>query len=129
MMTPLAGAQGAKLPLTGRNILIVEDEYLIADEARSEFQTQGANVIGPAASVEQGLRLVETNRIDAGLLDIRLQGNLVFPVAQLLLDSGIPFFFVTGYDAMIMPDQFRELRRFTKPADYQVIAKALSDLL
>jgi DNA-binding LytR/AlgR family response regulator len=128
-MTPRPGANGANPPLTGRNVLIVEDEYLIADEARVEFETKGATVIGPAASVEQALELVKTNRIDAALLDIRLRDDFVFPVAQILLDKKIPFFFVTGYDALITPDQFRSVRRFTKPADYQMIARAICGVL
>jgi DNA-binding LytR/AlgR family response regulator len=128
-MKPPTGANGAELPLNGRNILIVEDEYLLADEARTEFEAQGATVIGPAASVDQALQLVKTATIHAALLDIRLQRELVFPVAQILLDQEIPFFFVTGYDALITPNQFRAVRRFTKPVDYQIIARALCDEL
>jgi DNA-binding LytR/AlgR family response regulator len=128
-MTPPPGANGADLPLNGYNILIVEDEYLLADEARAEFEAQGATVVGPAASVEQALQLVKTTKVDAALLDIRLQHDLVFPVAQVLLDKKIPFFFVTGYDALIMPEQFRDVRRFTKPADYRMIARALRGVL
>jgi DNA-binding LytR/AlgR family response regulator len=128
-MTPHSGANGVDLLLNGRNVLVVEDEYLLAGEACAEFEAQGAIVIGPAANVEQALQLVEANRIDAALLDIRLRDDFVFPVAQLLLDKGVPFFFVTGYDALIIPDQFREVQRFTKPVDYQIIARALRGAL
>jgi DNA-binding LytR/AlgR family response regulator len=127
--TTRSSANGADLPLKARNILLVEDEYLLADEARMEFEAQGATVIGPAATVEQALELLKTNRVDAALLDIRLRGELFFAVAQFLLDKAIPFLFVTGYDALITPEQFRDVPRFTKPADYHIIARALLGLL
>ena len=120
-------ADNPGISASGRNVLVVEDEYWLAEEARLELNAIGALVVGPAASVEAALELVHSEKIDMALLDIRLQDGLVFPVAQALLDAGIPFVFVTGYDSLIVPEQFSKIRRFTKPADYRAVLQALCD--
>lgn len=123
MAPALADSNG--ISASGRNILVVEDEYWLAEEARLELESLGAHVVGPAASLEAALRLVQSETVDLALLDIRVQDEDVFPVAQALLEAGVPFVFVTGYDAFILPEQFRHIRRFTKPADYRTVIQAL----
>ena len=115
---------GAAFTLSGMSVLVVEDEYLLAEEACQELVARGATVIGPVSNVPDALEVVASTEIDAALLDIRLQGELVFPVAKALLDRGIRFVFVTGYDALIVPDSFRDMPRFMKPVDYRVVAQA-----
>ena len=61
----------------------------------------GAEVIGPAGSVADALQLVETAMGEGGIsgavLDLNLGGEPVFPVADALIDLGVPFLFETGY--------------------------------
>ena len=87
--------------LDGRRILIVEDEALLAMVAEDELLEAGAQIVGPAASVGEALRLIEMTATDGGLsaavLDIRVAGEEVDPVAGRLAALGVPFVFATGY--------------------------------
>ncbi|GBU16495.1 MULTISPECIES: response regulator [Methylobacterium] len=112
--------------LTGRRILVVEDEYFIADEMRSDFESAGAQVLGPAASVEEALHLLELSpEIDAAVLDINLRGEMAYPVAQALQVRGIPFVFATGYDAQHVPAPFSGVPHCEKPVEPFKVARAL----
>jgi len=112
--------------LSGLRILVAEDEFMIATDLARELADAGATVLGPTASLDRTLRLIESEEsIDASILDINLQGDMVFPAADLLRERGVPFLFSTGYDASIIPRRFEGVGRFDKPAGNGVIASAL----
>src|SRR4051812_39815714 len=81
--------------LADARILVVEDDFLISLELQSILSDAGAEVVGPARSVEGGLALV-SEKLSAALLDLRLGKTAVTPVAQRLAALGIPFLFYTG---------------------------------
>lgn len=87
--------------LRGRRVLVVEDEALVAMMMEYGLVDAGADVIGPAFSVEEALGLIERTVQDGGLnaavLDLNLEGAAVSPVADRLADLGVPFVFATGY--------------------------------
>ena len=117
-------------PLRGRRILVVEDEYLLADDLTYALVDAGAEVIGPAGSVEDASALVTSEeRIDAAVLDVNLRGEMVFPVADALIGRGIPFAFTTGYDQWALPDRFADRPRLEKPFKGQRLATALLPLV
>lgn len=91
----------APLHLSGKRILVVEDETLIALEIEALLQEAGIEVIGPAANVEEAQHLIarEGGRIDAALLDVNLAGISVESVVAQLSGAGIPFALMTGYTA------------------------------
>ena len=60
--------------LTGKRILVVEDEFLVALEAENMLVEAGAHVVGPAYQVDAALDLVEAETIDGALLDVNLGG-------------------------------------------------------
>ena len=112
--------------LAGLRILLVEDDYLIVDEMAREFSSQGAEIIGPVARVQDALELIaETDRIDAAVLDINLRGEMAFPVADALIARGVPFVFATGYDDATIPQPYAKIKRCEKPVDPLKIAAAL----
>ena len=88
-------------PLSGRRILVAEDEALVSMLVEDQLRDAGAEVVGPAPSVRDALRLVEAAAADGGLsaavLDINLNGQHVAPVADRLAALGVPFLFATGY--------------------------------
>jgi CheY-like chemotaxis protein len=103
--------------LAARRVLIAEDELLIAIDLAEAFEKEGAKVIGPVSSVERALSLIENDEpVDFGVLDLRLGGELVYPVADRLLENSIPFMFITGYDAGAIPARFEDVIRLEKPA-------------
>jgi CheY-like chemotaxis protein len=83
--------------LSGRNVLVVEDEPLVAMMVEDMLMDLGCTVVGPAMQLAEGMRLAETAQIDAAVLDINLNGARSFPIADLLKARGIPFLFATGY--------------------------------
>jgi DNA-binding response OmpR family regulator len=83
--------------LAGKHLLIVESGDLVADEVRLALEQAGVVIVGPASSVEIGLALLNIIRIDGAILDIRLEGETVFPLAERLQDAGIPFVFALSH--------------------------------
>lgn len=109
----------------GKRILIVEDEYLVAQETRRMLEKLGAIVVGPVSKVEDGMDLAHEAKIDAAILDINLDGEMVFPLADLLESMHIPFVFATGYDPSFLPERYGGYVLCEKPAHLDVIARAL----
>lgn len=71
--------------MAGQRVLLVEDEHFIVDDLVHTFEASGAEVVGPVASVIGALDLiVETERLDAAVLDVNLQGEMAYPVADAL---------------------------------------------
>jgi DNA-binding response OmpR family regulator len=105
--------------LRGLRILIVEDNFLVAENLRQFLSAHGCDVIGPAPRVEVALGLLAANgRVDGAMLDINLGGEDCFPVAAALQERAVPFLFLTGYDqSMSIPAEFSQARRLSKPVD------------
>ena len=82
--------------LMGRSVLLVEDEMMIAWDIELTLTHAGMRVMGPAASVDRALRLIGEERPDAAILDLKLRGELVTPVARTLRDMGVPFVLATA---------------------------------
>ncbi|MDR6667890.1 response regulator [Rhizobium sp. 1399] len=113
--------------LRGKRILIVEHEYFVPDETRMALERAGATVIGPAPSVEIGLALIEEYVVEGAILDIRLEGQTVFPIAERLQDTGIPFVFATAYLGSGVPEHYGGYYLAGKPNALEEIASALFD--
>lgn len=95
------------LVLKDRRILVVEDEYLIADLLASGLADAGAIVLGPVGSLGDALELIGQGAvIDAAVLDVNLGGEMVYPAADKLVENAIPFVFTTGYDPLSIPSRF-----------------------
>jgi CheY-like chemotaxis protein len=104
------------LPLAGRRIMLVEDDYLVADDLAAHLREAGGEVIGPASSLPAAMRLAcESERIDAALLDIDLNGVAVFPLAAELRARGVPLLFLTGFGMSSIPHEFIDIERCQKP--------------
>jgi CheY-like chemotaxis protein len=118
------------LSLTGRRILVVEDEYLVADELHMELERVGATVIGPVASLAEAIAIIAaTPHIDGAVLDGNLKGEMVFPAADQLLDRNVPIVFVSGYDTLAIPERFRLAARCDKPVGVRRIIETLKRAL
>jgi CheY-like chemotaxis protein len=116
--------------ITGRRVLIVEDEYLIAIDLVATLESLGFEVVGLAGSVAEALTLLESNgdRLDAAVLDINLGYERSYPVADRLRAQGVPFVFTTGYDVGVVPDSYSEVPRYEKPVDERQLVRCLSEL-
>ncbi len=112
--------------LTGRCILVVEDESLIAMLVEDALLDAGAEILGPAATVEEALALFESRSPHAAVLDINLAGQVSTPVADLLADRGIPFVVATGYGAAGLSERHRGVPVLAKPYDPQELVETLA---
>lgn len=83
--------------LAGKRILVVEDEFLISLLAVDMLEELGAVGVGPAATVEEGLALLDGGPVDAAMLDVNLGGTRSDALADVLRARGIPFLIASGY--------------------------------
>ena len=112
--------------LTGRRVLVVEDESLVAMLLETILEDMGCTPVGPAGTIEDGLALVaDPAPLDAALLDVNVAGHQVFPVAEALRVGGVPFVFSTGYGESGLPDEWRGHATVQKPFTESAIREAL----
>ena len=111
-------------------VLVVEDEFYIADEMALALQKLGAEVVGPVQTKDRALALLASEeRIDAAVLDINLKGQAVYPVADALMERGVPFVFATGYDRASVPPEYQRVPLWPKPFDPKALAQALPSVM
>jgi CheY-like chemotaxis protein len=116
--------------LTGRRILVVEDEYLLADDIQNALSRLGAEVVGPVPTLNGALELLDAgDSVDAAVLDINLRNEASFPVADSLRARGIPFVFATGYDRAAVPSGYDDVSLWLKPFDPNQLVRTLPSLL
>lgn len=103
--------------LSGRTLLVVEDEFLILLDLQYTLEEAGAAVV-TAVSVAEGLRVCSNGaRFDAAVLDVRLPDGEVFPVAERLTERSVPLVFHSGHaDRTEIQEQFPSSIALSKPA-------------
>ena len=93
--------------LRNRRILVVEDEFLIAMDLEMALQDAHAIVLGPVAAVQAGLDpMAREPDISAAILDVNVGNEMIFPVADALLERSLPFLFATGEHRKTIPRRF-----------------------
>ena len=116
--------------LSGKRILIVEDEYFIAADFKRAFQKEGATVLGPVAQADRGMALAASgDALDAAVLDVNLEGSDTYSLADWLSERDVPHIFVTGYDGWSMPPAYRDLPRIAKPFAMNQVVDQVIDLI
>jgi two-component SAPR family response regulator len=97
-------------------ILVAEDDLLLATDLEDAIRRCGHICLGPAGGLSEVLRLIEDGRVDAAILDVLLRhGERVYPAADLLAASGIPFAFVTAYGSANVDPRYAHCRTLDKP--------------
>jgi CheY-like chemotaxis protein len=107
-----------------KRILVVEDEYFLADEMRRQLIRHDATVIGPVASVGAALTLIDAGNVDAVLLDVLLDAETSYPIVEALEIRNIPFVFVSSVSRRDIPENYRGFL-VDEPASLEAIARAL----
>lgn len=111
-------------------VLIVEDEFLFFMDAEETLVDHGYRVIGPAATVEQALQLLDQERPDVVLLDVKLKGQWSTPVAGALREAGIPFLLISSYSVSALePSGLLEGTQYLgRPVEERRLIRAVSAL-
>jgi two-component sensor histidine kinase len=111
-------------------ILVIEDEALVALQLQADLESAGHQVVGPARSLQAGMRLAEREEIDVALIDVSLGRETSAPIADRLLARNVPFAFVTGYsDTAMLPEHLRTMPRLIKPYALRDVQRILAGLL
>ena len=109
-------------PLKGLRALIVEDEYFIADDLKRLLTRHGADLVKLSGSVSDALDQIQKDGFDFALIDINIRGEMAFTIADHLLEEGVPFAFVSGYERSAIPTRFNVVPNWGKPyMDHVVI--------
>lgn len=110
-------------------ILIVEDEMLVAMLMEDMLTDLGHEVAGVAPSFEEAMKAAQNGTVDAAILDVHLNGETVFPVADVLARRRIPFAFATGFGERGLPAAYRDRPTLQKPFQAEDVGRLLAELL
>jgi CheY-like chemotaxis protein len=116
-------------PLSGRRVLVVEDEIIVSWLLQDMLADLGCEFVGPAARVDQALAMIEAEALDAVLLDLNLNGQMSYPVADALVARGVPFVFTTGHARNRLLDCYQIFPVLQKPFHRVEVGDVLAKLL
>ena len=85
------------------SVLIVEDEWLIAEDHADTLRDADYQVVGPCATVSEALAAIDQNHVDAACLDVELLNERSYAIAERLQQLGIPFVFLSGHGERNLP--------------------------
>lgn len=116
--------------MTSARILVVEDEFFIAEEIADALGAAGFEVVGPCPTVAAALAAIADGpSFDAAVLDASLRDASSLPVAEALAERGIPFAVVTGFSLDQLPAPMAAAPVLTKPLQGEDLVKMLRGLL
>ena len=84
-------------PITGRRVLVAEDEPLISMLLTDHLEYAGYTVVGPFAGLDEASAAAQDGMLDVALLDINLKGQIVLPLAEQLTARSVPVVLMSGY--------------------------------
>jgi two-component sensor histidine kinase len=116
-------APDPRISISGNRVMIVEDEALVAMVVTESLTTLGCSVVGPFSRCSDALAAIEADEIDAAILDVNLDGEMVYPLADMLTERGVPFIFVTGYGAESIEERFTHIPVIQKPVERHVLQR------
>lgn len=113
---------------TGRRVLVVEDEALIASMIVDWLDEMGCEALGPVARLSDGFALAQAERLDAAVLDVNVNSERVYPLAHFLRCRSVRLIFATGYgDSIAEPALNAPV--LEKPFTSDQLARALALVL
>ena len=115
--------------VAGPRVLVVEDQFWIAEMIAGILKNAGYEVVGPANTVQSCLTLIEERTIDVAILDINLGAEMSYVAADALIAQGVPIIFVTGYQYHDLPQQYHAVPLMAKPTTPRRLLHAIARLL
>jgi DNA-binding response OmpR family regulator len=107
-------------------ILIVEDNFLLANRLVEALTQDGHEILGVAASADKAIQLLASCECDAAVVDSNLGGSCSEPVGKALLRRGIPFVVVSGYSRDHLLRSLRGAPFLPKPIDQSALLALVS---
>jgi len=96
-------------------VLVVEDEMMVAMLVEDMLTDLGYEVVTVASRMESAIEHAERSDVDLAILDLNLNGEKSYPVAEALRTRNVPFLFATGYGEGALPEAFRNVPTLQKP--------------
>ena len=114
--------------MEGWRVLVVEDDFLVAQVLMDVLEEAGAVVLGPFGWLDEALDYVTRNGplIDCAILDLNLHGAKSYPIADALAACNVPFTFATGYGADAVERAYAGYPRCQKPFSTTALLAALT---
>ena len=117
-----------ELLLQGARVLVIEDEYYIADDLRRTLDSAGAKVVGPCSTLANADAAIDRGEFDCAVIDLNLHGESAVPIADRLMREGRSFAIATGYGSDVVPDHLKAVPRIEKPFDPPALLEIVKQL-
>lgn len=113
--------------IAGKCVLVVEDDYVLAREVCNDLKSHGALVLGPAPTVHYAHLIIGRRRLDGAILDIKLFGEEVYELVDVLKARGVPIVFATAYQPDQIDERYRSIDVLPKPLDFDHLRRKVAD--
>jgi DNA-binding NtrC family response regulator len=120
-----ANGQAEAGAASGRRLLLVEDEALVGMMMKDTLTEMGFAVIGPFNSIAAAMPAARQDRFSAAVLDINVNGELIYDLADVIVARDIPLVFVTGYGSEAIEKRFERVPTLQKPIDKTALERVL----
>jgi DNA-binding NtrC family response regulator len=127
-MEKVKSQESEVLDLSGARILVVEDDYYIADDLKRTLIEAGAEILGPFSSVEKAHEAIDAEQFDCAVLDLNLHGESGLPIADRLTEEGKSFAIATGFGSAAVPVRFKQVPRIETPFDPSALLRLVGQL-
>jgi CheY-like chemotaxis protein len=124
-MMPASAQAGRRA--SGLRVLLVEDENLVALLLEDMLAELGHTVVGPVARLDKALETAQREAFDVAILDVNINGEEAYPIAEVLASRGIPFVFSTGYGKKTLRAPYSD-RPLQKPFERHELQKLFAEL-
>lgn len=119
----------SSVSLSGLRVLVVEDEMMVSMLLEDMLSDLGCTPVGPARRMQPALTLIECAGFDVAILDVNLNGDETYRIADALAARAIPFVFASGYSAGRLREKYRSIPSLQKPFQQPELARTLAAAL
>ncbi|MBB5447359.1 MULTISPECIES: response regulator [unclassified Paraburkholderia] len=118
---------GQGTELQGRRILVVEDDFVVAQALCGLIEEAGATAVGPIGFADEALAYIQSNQdaFNGVVLDVNLHGQKSYAIADWLTENSVDFVFTTGYGVEALDPAYAGCPRCEKPFDPRVLFRLL----
>jgi CheY-like chemotaxis protein len=117
------------MPCRRARIMIVEDEWTLAMDLAGQLEDAGYEILGPTPHPENAKAIMDCELVDGALLDIALGASSSYPIAEALMQRGIPFAFVSAYTTAALRPDFQKHLLISKPVGRALLVQTVEDLI